>query len=327
MSQFTPTSRWQFYCQFRKEWVNCSVEEDQKLKDAYLNCSEEAPMQAYTMNKLKMRADFSKMLRINLASERSFELKLLGGHLPFPPPGLATKKLRSRKKGILALEQENEAKIETKDRITVQPPWLDVNQNDEERFDFVPNWSGKFDFTLELEDKDDWGRVFLYKTLEAGVNLAEIDSRYLSATDKRGRSTRRNREEMQEMLGLARSYPVKVTYDPPELLNPRNWAPTERIGWELDSLLMHFIKSSITGPGAVTMDEVKYRHHQCVFQRYQLYCAEADMWNADNPMNEQEFYAKLPQMAPIIQLAMKVGPRLRDIFRGKEEILNLLFGG
>merc|ERR1719191_1645735 len=98
MDQFKASSRWQFMCAFRKEWVNCTEEEDTILKEAYLNCSEEAPTHQYAVSNLKIRADFSKMTRTNLASERVFELKLVGGQLPFTPPGAAGKKVKDRKK-------------------------------------------------------------------------------------------------------------------------------------------------------------------------------------------------------------------------------------
>lgn len=344
-SQFKPSSRWQFFCKFRKEWINCTAEEDQSLKAAFLVCNEEAPTHQYILNNLKMKVDFSKMLRTNLASERAFELKLVGGQLPFAPPGLAGKKMRGRKKLASVVEKVPEQNTEetpkppAPEADEVPPAGLQaktlLSEPEEEttpaeravKFDFVPNMSGKFEFTLQLEDKDDWGKVFLYKMLEAGIDIRAIDVRYVVATDKRGRSTSRNREEMREMFEVARSYPVKVTYDPPDKLHPNNWWPGEKAEWEFQSLLMNYIKASITGPGAVTMDEIKYRHHRCVFERFQLYVGEEEFWLTDQPFSEDEFYAKYPEMAPMVSLAAKVGPRLRDIFRGKEEILNMLFGG
>jgi hypothetical protein len=322
MAQFKPSSRWQFFCQFRKEWVNCTAEEDQNLKDAYLCCSEEAPAHYYTVNGLKIKADFSRMMRINLTSDRSFELKLVGGQLPFTPPGPAAKKMRGRRRYMITepAEKAEDDKVEEK-------PQESASKAADLDLEFVPNMSGKFEVSLNLEDRDDWGKVLIYKMLEAGVDMMSIDPRYLIATDKRGRSTSRNREELREMLDVARSYPVKVTYNPPDRLHPSRWHVGERPGWELDSLLMYFIKASITVLGAVQYAEIKYRWHKCIFQRYQLYVAEGDFWNTEMPLTQEEFYTKFPQLAPEVSLAIKVGPRLRDVFRGKEEILNLLFGG
>lgn len=299
------------------------------MKDAFLDCSEERPTHKYSLNSLKMKADFSKMVRTNLASERSFDLKLVGGQLPFAPPGPIGKKMRGRKKVVEAREKAQDEKIEEPIVATALAQEMKVEDSGQahEKFDFVPHLSGKFEFILNLEDREDWGKVFVYKMLEAGIDLRTMDPRYVVVTDKRGRSTSRKREEMREMMEVARSYPVKVLYNPPDMLQASKWSQGERIDWEFQNLLMYFIKASITGPGAVTMDEIKYRHHRCVFERYQLYVGEGDFWNLDNPLNEEEFFHKFPEMAPMVSLAVKVGPRLRDIFRGKEEILNMLFGG
>lgn len=359
MASFKSGSRWQFFCQFRKEWITCSAEEDEILKSAYLKC-EEAPTHKYAVNNLKIKVDFTRMSRTNLASERSFDLKLTGGQLPFPPPGAASKKTRGTRmassRALQKAEGESKAEVrETEQRETEQAAMSpDDDKNDyatidallrksqegmtveskekelkaAEQFDFVPNLSGKFEFTLNLEDKDDWGRVFLYKMFEAGIDPINLDPRFVVVTDKRGRSTSRNREEMREMMEVVRSYPVKVTYDPPEVLNPQKWGTQqEKCEWEFENILMHFIKASITGPNAPTMEEIKYRQHRCGFQRYQLYVGEADQWMPDNPMSEEEIFLKYPEMGPMVTLALVVGPRLQDVFRGKEEMLNLLFGG
>jgi hypothetical protein len=325
-------------CAFRKEWVNCTEEEDQILKEAYLKCGEQAPTHQYVINNLKIRADFSEMTRTNLASERVFELKLVGGQLPFPPPGPAAKKVKRRgMRKSLAAEKAAEtkagdAKPEEGTVATLakdfKPEELsaDFIAQDTARFDFKPNTSGQFEFTLELEDRDDWGRIMIYKILECGIGYKYIDPRFLVVTDKKGRSTKRNREDMMDMLEVARSYPVKVTYNPPDFVNPLIWnhAAGIRQEWEVQCLLMSFIKWSITGQGAVQENEVKYYQHKCGFQRYQLYVHESHMWI--DTMSEEEFYLRYPEIAPIIGLAVKVGPALRDVFRGKEEILNLLFG-
>lgn len=331
-------------CAFRKEWVNCTEDEDQTLKEAYSKCSEQAPTHQYAINNLKIRVDFSEMTRTNLASERVFELKLAGGQLPFPPPGPAGKKMKRRgvRKASDVAEKASDNVADAKAEESVQRKRLsgtaatlaklsspgELTPDDAVRFDFKPSMSAKFEFVLELEDRDDWGRIVIYKMFEAGLDFKSIDPRMFVVTDKKGRSTRRNREEMQEMLEVSRSYPVKVSYNPPEYLNPLIWNHTAgmKMDWELQNLLMSFIKWSITGPGAVLEHEVKYYFHSCIFQRYQLYVHESSMWH-DETMTEEEFYLRYPDIAPLIGLAVKVGPALRDIFRGKEEILNMLFGG
>jgi len=304
-----------------------------------LKCSEEAPSHQYSIGNLKLRADFSRMTRTNLASERVFELKLVGGSLPFPPPGPAGKKLKRRgtrktveaeeeaaaKMPVEKLEDATLAKLPSPEEMTHDV--RDGPSDDVVRFDFKPSTVGSFEFTLELEDRDDWGRIMLYKMFEAGITPTHADPRFLVVTDKKGRSTRRDREEMKEMLEVARSYPVKVSYKPPEWMNPNLWnhAGGMRGDWEIQNLLMSYIKWSITGPDAVKEHEVKYYQHKTTFQRYQIYVGESHNWWHDS-FSEEEFMLKYAEAAPMVSLAIKVGPRLRDVLRGKEEILNLLFG-
>mmetsp|Transcript_21940 Transcript_21940/g.38561 ORF Transcript_21940/g.38561 Transcript_21940/m.38561 type:complete len:335 (+) Transcript_21940:92-1096(+) len=332
-AEFRSGTRWQFQCNIRKDWVNCTQDEDTMLKDAYLKCSGEKPTFSYELKNIKIKVDFSKMKRLNLASEREVDLRLSGGSLPFPPPGPAAKKHKS-KKAKAALESSAPEPAETFDDSFVPGKEMEAEKEvtDAEKFQFKTNMTGKFEFTLPLEDKEDWALVFLYKMFESGITPQECDLRWLTFTDKKGRVvTTRQRQEFEEMFELARCYPITVKYDPPPEFNQRvsYWGTFQehKAVWELNNLLLSYIKWSITGPGSVQgLHEIKYRWHKCVYERYQLY-AQEDFNKTENVWTEQEFFVKYPELGPVVTLAIKVGPRLRDILRGKEEILNMLFGG
>lgn len=311
------------------------------LKDAYSKCSREEPTFSYELGNVKMKVDFGRMKRLNLASERQVDVRLSGGSLPFPPPGPAAKKHKT-KKSKAAVESSPLDPGETKDDrmafddLIVVDKEMDAEKevSDAEKFQFKLTGTGKFEFTMGLEDKEDWALIFLYKMYESGITPEEVDTRFLTFTDKKGRVvSTRQRQDLEEMFELARSYPINVKYDPPDVFNHRvtQWGgqgeANFKTTWELNNVLLSYIKWSITGPGSVQgLHEIKYRWHKCVYERYQLYAQEG-FFRPDNPMTEPEFFVKFPESAPVVSLAVKVGPRLRDILRGKEEILNLLFGG
>lgn len=326
MVPFPAESRWQYKCPFRKVWVDVTPEEDRHLKEGYARCSQE-PAVAYMLNGVRFTTDFTSLLRTNVASKRSMEVRLRDGELPFAPP-------RPERDGPAptAASLGQESGIQE----CVVPANLDDGPQGPVPFQVRKamgqgvaegmTMSGKFEFSLEASEKEQLGEMLTWHMLAAGIPPHLLDSRHLRFITKKGHPISNSKEEVARALDNVANYPVKVRYEPPQVF--RGVPPESVVHFEVNRIWLKFIKDAVAQLGG-DIYNVKHRHQQKTFERYMLYLEDHYYQNDDNlddATTLYEFLAKYPHMYFTFNLTEKTGPNLARVLRGEVDVLEYLFG-
>lgn len=315
MDVFSEGSRWQFKCLYRKRWVDCTDEEDRALKGAYLGCSFASPTAEYSLGQARFRTDFSRMTRTNLASKAAMSLRLEGGALPKDPP--RTRPIRAARSG------EAVARAGAQE-LPGPPPGAEALPEAEAAAE-GGDGTYRFDFVLQLKDRDDFGRIMAYHMVKSGNVPGVFSAVYFKAIEVHGYEVElRSRDNLEGLLDRDECYPIRFRYDPPMargkvLLNINE---AEYGYMETNCNAIGWIILTLSGDDPVrSPDECKTHFHKRCFQRFQIYKADFEYQNYLNvdPGKDKNLDAAGPLVA-------SVGPNLKDVFRGEQDIINLLFG-
>uniref|UniRef100_A0A7S4SPL4 WWE domain-containing protein n=1 Tax=Alexandrium monilatum TaxID=311494 RepID=A0A7S4SPL4_9DINO len=340
MADFGADQKFQYKCPFRKAWVDCGAEEDQQLKEAYLKLQKGGgqPEVAYLLNGVRFKTDFSGMVRTNVASKRTMEVRLKGGSLPFPPPapeaGASAPSEASMGKPDGVPQESDE-----KGAVPLSPEALmtglegkpfphGVRKAWGQGLPQGVTMSGRFEFTMQLDDKDYLGEMLTWNMIAAGIDPEAFDShRVLAFTNKNKQTVIGNREEIEKMLTSDQSYPITVTYHPPRTYDgmPESEVP----GWEVQRTFLKFIKEAVANVDG-DIYKVKHVHQRRTFERYLLYLEDYYYQNDDDladSMYGWELYMRYPFMTGSLGLIDKTGPNLTKVLRGEADVLEFLFGG
>mmetsp|Transcript_81933 Transcript_81933/g.227177 ORF Transcript_81933/g.227177 Transcript_81933/m.227177 type:complete len:340 (-) Transcript_81933:209-1228(-) len=339
MAGFSSDQNFQYKCPFRKAWVDCSAEEDSQLKEAYLKLQKGGQAEVgYLLNGVRFKTNFSSMVRTNVASKRTMEVRLKGGSLPFPPPAPQSG-AQGPSEASLGQPDGVPQESELKGAVPLSPEALLTGLHGKP-FPHVLRkaWgqgipegvtmSGRFQFQMQLEDKDYLGEMLTWHMISAGINPEGLDAHSLLAfTNRLGQTVVGDRGAIEQMLTSDQSYPVTVTYSPPKVFDGM---PPEQIpGWELHRCFLRFVKQSVGDLGAEIYN-VKHKHQRRTFERYLLYLQDHYYQNDDyleDAMSNWEFYMRYPFMTGSLGLIDKTGPNLTKVLRGEADVLEFLFGG
>jgi len=337
MADFGANQSFQYKCPFRKAWVDCSTAEDSQLKEAYLKLqkgggSSEA---AYLLNGVRFKTDFSSMIRTNVASKRTAEVRLKGGDLPFPPPKGAV----SPSEASMGKPDGVPAESDLKKAVPLSPEALLIGEEGKPFPHVVRKaWgqgipegmtmTGRFKFTMQVEDKDFLGEMLTWHMISAGIAAESFQAqRYLAFTNVAGQTIIANRQEIENMMANERSYPITVSYHPPKVFE--GMIPEEIPGYEVQRTFLRFIKNACTDVN-YEIYNVKHKHQRRTFERYLLYLEDHYHQcddHLEDAMNGWELYMRYPFMTGSMGLIDKTGPNLTKVLRGEADVLEFLFGG
>ena len=324
---FATSSRWQYKCPFRKAWIDVSTEEDRQLKEAY--CSLRKGGQALAQCKignLRFDTDFRNMIRTNVASKRSMEVRLRDGSLPFELPLEGT----GPSKASLGLEEGLNAE-------RIAPCELNGSEGTTVPHSVRKAWgqgvedgitmSGEFEFTLAASEKDLFGEMLSWHVLAAGILPQSLDNRCLKFTSSQGEEAMGNKKDIAKMLSSSSSYPIRVSYKPHPAF--KFMRPETVIGMELNRTFLLFVKEAVKELDA-NIDNVKHKHQKRTFERYLLYLEDYYYQTGDDlsdAMDYERLVAKHPELEFTLLQIKRTGPGLSKILRGEIDVLEYLFGG
>eukprot|EP00930_Biecheleria_cincta_P056169 TRINITY_DN42338_c0_g1_i1.p1 TRINITY_DN42338_c0_g1~~TRINITY_DN42338_c0_g1_i1.p1 ORF type:complete len:330 (+),score=56.27 TRINITY_DN42338_c0_g1_i1:33-1022(+) len=326
---FAASSKWQYKCPFRKTWVDVSQEEDLQLKDAYIKIRKGGgPVAVCKVGTVKFSTDFRNLLRTNLASRRSMEVRLQGGELPFPAP--------SPESGQEGPSQASQGLEEGLAAERIAPADLDAGSAGPKVPNFIRKaWgqgcenvtlSGRFAFSMEASDKDMLGEILSYHMLCAGVTPQALDNRCLIFTNKKGETAVANKEDVARMLSNPSSYPIRVSYEPRTAFKGVA-GDREVLNHHISRVFLKFIKDAVAEIGSI--NNVKHQHQRRTFERYLLYLSDHYYQSEDDlsdAMGLDEVCAAFPGVGKAFLLTDKTGPGLPKILRGEIDVLEYLFG-
>lgn len=339
MASFGEDSVWEYRCPFRKAWVEVKPDEDAKLKEAYLRCNESSPEFAYLLNGVRFKTDFSSMLRTNVASQRTMELRLARGDLPFPPP--------APKPGVAppsAASLGNDTGEQLEKTIHVGPVPLSAEALTTGGVDTKPvphsirkawgqgiqpgvTMSQEFEFTMQLEDKDFLGELLTWNMLKAGIAPDQLHNQLLYFVDKAGQVVVNNKEGIERMLSNPGSYPLRVLYKPPFWCKGM---PAERVpSYQIHRTFLKFVKDAVMNVDQ-EIKNVKHWHQRRTFERFLLYLEDhyhQTEDKLDDALSNWELYGTYPFMTGSLGLVDKTGPNMTRVLKGEADILEFLFGG
>lgn len=326
---FEAGSKWQYKCPFRKTWVDVSPEEDLQLKDAYIKVRKGGgPVAVCKVGTVKFSTDFRNMLRTNLASRRSMEVRLQGGELPFPAP--------SPEAGQEGPSRASQGLEEGLAPERIAPADLDGGPSEPKVPNFIRKaWgqgnedltlSGRFEFTIEASEKDLFAEMLSYHMLISGVNPRALDNRCLIFTNKKGETAVANKEDVARMLSNPGSYPIRVSYEPRTAF--KGIAGDEAVMQsQITRVFLKFVKDAVAELGSI--NNVKHTHQRRTFERYLLYLSDHYYQSEDDlsdAMSHHEAIAAYPGTEKMFLLTEKTGPGLPKILRGEIDVLEYLFG-
>jgi len=326
---FEASSKWQYKCPFRKTWVDVSQEEDLQLKDSYIKIRKGGgPVAVCKVGTVKFSTDFRNMLRTNLASRRSMEVRLQGGELPFPAPSP-----EAGQEGPSRASQGLEEGLALK---RIAPADLDAGSAGPKVPDFIRKaWgqgcenvtmSGRFEFSMDASDKDLLGEMLSYHMLRAGVTPQALDNKCLIFTNKKGETAVANKEDVARMLSNPSSYPIIVSYEPHTAFKGVAGETGVR-DHHINRVTLKFVKEAVAEIGSI--DNVKHTHQRRTFERYLLYLSDHYYQSEDDlsdAMDMKEVCAAYPGVEKAFLLIDKTGPGLSKILRGEIDVLEYLFG-
>lgn len=324
MSDFPSGSIWQYLCPFRKKWVDVSPEEDLQLKEAYLVAKAGSKEVQYTLHGVRFTVDFLEFTRTNVASQRVAPLQLRGGELPFllqgaKPPTLPTSTGPNAKAA---------PGIAPDDLVTPdgKPVAVEVRKAWGHGVPHGYTMSGTFEFTLQVAERDCLGELLSWQMLSAGVVPEKLQPGSLFFTDKRGTRVAGDRQAIQEMLDNDSSFPVKIKYEPPKVMQgvPLKW----HLDVEVHRTHLAAVKRTVKELNR-DIYKVKHQHQRKCFERYLLYLEDNLYQNGDDledTMTYKDFEKHFPQMLGHFGLTSKVITELPKVMRGEVDILEYLFG-
>lgn len=337
MADFGVDQNFQYKCPFRKAWVDCSADEDGKLKEAYLKLQKGggSPEVAYLLNGVRFKTDFSSMIRTNVASKRTAEVRLKGGNLPFAPPKGPTPPSEASLGKPDGVPEESELKK----AVPLSPEALLIGEEGKPFPHGVRRaWgqgipegmtmTGRFSFQMQLEDKDYLGEMLTWNMMAAGIapEAMQADG-YLFFTSVSGQTIVGNRPEIEKLLANDKSYPVNVAYQPPKVFD--GMIPSEIPSFEVQRSFLRFIKNACADVN-YEIYNVKHKHQRRTFERYLLYLEDHYHQTDDyleTAMSNWELYMRYPFMTGSMGLIDKTGPNLTKVMRGEADVLEFLFGG
>ncbi|CAK9106876.1 Delta(2)-enoyl CoA isomerase 1) (AtECI1) [Durusdinium trenchii] len=319
---FVKGSHWQYRCPFRKAWVDVSADEDRQLKEAYLALPRGGqPVAMCKIGSLKFSTDFRNLIRTNVASKRTMEVRLRDGDLPFPTP-----------KGP---EAPSEASLGANSPESIAPCELEAART-------VPHsvrkaWghgiesgitmSGEFEFTMEASEKELFGEMLSWNMLAAGISPQSLDNRCLKFTSSQGEVSMGSKKEIAKMLGNPRAYPIHISYKPHPAF--KFVAPQYVPHMEVTRTMLKFTQTAVAELDG-KLDNVKHKHQRRTFERYLLYLEDHYYQTGDDLSDALDMEAvvnKYPETAFSFLLINKTGPGLSKILRGEIDVLEYLFGG
>jgi hypothetical protein len=288
---------------------------------------------SYLLSEVRFKADFSSLLRTNVASQRTMELRLRGGPLPFPPPGPKPGKTPP---SAASLEGATEAD-KTQGPVPLAPEALTTPDGKPVPHSIRKAWgqgvqpgitmSQEFEFTMQLEDKDFLGELLTWNLLKAGLPPEALHLPLLYFIDRNGQVVSNNRQAVERMLSNPGSYPMKVSY---KLPGQFKGMPGDRVpGYQVHRC---GLKQTLIAMRNVDMDimKVKHWHQRRTFERYLLYWEDHLYQNGDNlddaPDSPFALYSQYPFMTGCMGLVDKTGPGLTRVLKGEADILEFLFG-
>ena len=319
---FVKGSHWQYRCPFRKAWVDVSADEDRQLKEAYLALPRGGqPVAMCKIGSLKFSTDFRNLIRTNVASKRTMEVRLRDGDLPFPTP-----------KGP---EAPSGASLGANSPESIAPCELEAART-------VPHsvrkaWghgiesgitmSGEFEFTMEASEKELFGEMLSWNMLAAGISPQSLDNRCLKFTSSQGEVSMGSKKEIAKMLGNPRAYPIHISYKPHPAF--KFVAPQYVPHMEVTRTMLKFTQTAVAELDG-KLDNVKHKHQRRTFERYLLYLEDHYYQTGDDLSDALDMEAvvnKYPETAFSFLLINKTGPGLSKILRGEIDVLEYLFGG
>lgn len=309
--------------------MDVSQDEDLQLKDAYIKIRKGGgPVAVCKVGTVKFSTDFRNMLRTNLASRRSMEVRLQGGELPFPAP--------SPEAGQEGPSQASRGLEEGLATERIAPADLDAGSSGPRVPDFVRKaWgqgsedltlSGRFEFTMEASEKDQFAEMLSHHMLRSGVNPRALDNRCLIFTNKKGETAVANKEDVAKMLSNPGSYPIRVSYEPHTAFKGIG-GDEDVMFHQVSRVYLSFVKEAVAELGSI--NNVKHTHQRRTFERYLLYLSEHYYQSEDDlsdAMSLQEAIAAYPGAEKMFLLTEKTGPGLSKILRGEIDVLEYLFG-
>jgi hypothetical protein len=331
MASFPEESVWEFKCPFRKVWVEVKPDEDVQLKAAYLKCSKAEPEASYLVNGVRFKADFSSLVRTNIASQRTMELRLRGGALPSPPPEPAPGKPKpsTASRGAAAEEDGKMPPLspETLSSCDTKPVPHSIRKAWGQGAQPGVTMTQEFEFTMQVEDKDFLGEMLTWNMLKAGIPPEALVPWVLFFIDKTGQVVTNDKQAVERMLSNRGSYPIKVQFKPPFHL--KGMGPEMIPSMQIHRTQLGFC---INAQKACDNDikKVKHWHQRRTFERYQLYLEDHKYQCADDladAPSQAELYAQYPHLTGALGLIDKTGPNLVRVMKGDADVLEYLFGG
>eukprot|EP00933_Yihiella_yeosuensis_P004373 TRINITY_DN108740_c0_g1_i1.p1 TRINITY_DN108740_c0_g1~~TRINITY_DN108740_c0_g1_i1.p1 ORF type:complete len:365 (-),score=58.38 TRINITY_DN108740_c0_g1_i1:72-1097(-) len=338
---FEDCSHWQFKCPFRKAWIDVTPAEDSQLKEAYLRTckpqstsSDEAlePVSICNVGGVRFSTDFRSMLRTNLASRRSMEVRIRNGDLPFPTPvpregsSCAAPSAASlgKEEGLVA------ERIAPADFTASRPGDKELPQTVRKAWgQGVPDGitlSGEFEFVMKSADKELFGEMLTWHMLSAGILPGALDNRCLKFFDHKGQVAVGSKEDIVRMMENPNSYPIKVKYEPHPAF--KGMEPDKVPDYEVNRVMLRWVKDAVAEMDA-NLYNVKHKHQRRTFERYLLYLEDHYYQTGDmleDAPDHLKVIERYPWMEKAFLLTNKTGPNLSKILKGEIDVLEYLFG-